>query len=285
MDNNNIYDGFTDNQGPSSADPSERRLTVYLSASGVKAYLRNTIDVTNGYRTLIDASWKCETKDLLRKIENCIYDHPEVLDDYECDVIIESDKVMWVPVAVAEDEEMRAIVYNSLYPNVEDSDIFEDLTGKDEEDAASLYTLCPGLSSFLQRTFPGAKISCQQTQLFSRFKGRVTDEPSIFADLRDGRMDILIFRGNEFLMGSTHRYADEQDAYYHILNCIRQCHLDEKKCEVYLSGDRQTRTVLLNDLRDELSYVRNTMLPRIDTPREMPTAALVCNVNHRLSTQ
>lgn len=282
MDQDKIYDGFTEPSAEYFADPSERRLTVYLSAWGVKAYLKNPYSATEGYRIIINTAWKCESNELLRHIENAVYDHPEVLDDYECDVIIESDKTLWLPGEVAEEDDVRCEIYSTVYP-CDDEDIFMDTVKLgDGEEASCLYTLCPGLPSFLQRTFPGARVSCQLTQLFHRFYTRVTDEPTLFVDLRSGRMDMLTFRGNEFLMGCTHRYADDQDAYYHIINCLRQCGLDERKCEVYLSGDREVRTKLVNDLRDELTYVRNTMLPRIDAPADMPTAALVCEVNRRI---
>ncbi|MCM1291259.1 MAG: DUF3822 family protein [Prevotella sp.] len=279
MDNDIIYDGFTSDNLP-SADPSERRLTICIGFGGIKAYLKNTVDVTAGYRTLIDASWKCDESELLRHIENTVYDHPEVLDDFECDIIIVSDKLLWIPSEIAEDEECRDKIFTDVF-NVDSENIFEDIIKETPEHISAVYYLCPGLPSFIRRTFPGARVSSQLTQLFHRFYGRVTDEPSVFVDLRHDRMDMLIFNGKEFLLGATHRYADEHDAYYHILNCIRQCSLDEKRCEVYLSGNRNIRALLLNDLRDELTYVRNTMLPRIDAPAEMPTAALVSEVNHK----
>ncbi|MBD5212836.1 MAG: DUF3822 family protein [Bacteroidales bacterium] len=282
MNRNAPSEDYSQDENIPGPDPSERRLTVYLSSTGVKAYLKHTLDATAGYATLIDANWKCDSNEVLRRIENCIYDNPQVLDDYECDVIIESDRALWVPAEIAEDEDAREAVYTSIFP-AEADDIFHDLMTESPESPAVLYTLCPGLPSFLRRTFPGARISSQFTPMYRRFASRLTDETALFADLREERMDILVFHGQNLLMGSTHRYADDQDAYYHILNCIRQCGLDEKKCEVYISGLKDVRRTLLNDLRDELPYVRNTMLPRIDSPKNMPTPALICATNIRKS--
>lgn len=280
MNNSDIYDGYTS----PGADPSERRLTVYLSSSGVKAYLKHTLDATAGYRTLIDSKWTCDPAEVLRHIENAVYDHPEVLDDYECDVLVESDKVMWVPAEIAEDDDIRNTVYTSLY-TADPDDIFTDYPDENDNGLASLYYLCPGLPAFLRRTFPGARVTSQQTQLYRRFKGRVSDDASAFADLRNGQMDVLIFNGQNLLMGATHPYSDENDASYHILNCLRQTDTDISKCEIYLSGDRETRTAIIADLRDESNYVRNAMLPRIDSPEGMPTAALICATARRTSDE
>lgn len=278
MNTSDIYDGYTS----PGADPSERRLTVCLSRHGVKAYLKHTLDAAAGYRTLIDTQWTCDPAEVLRRIENTVYDHPEVLDDYECDVIIESDRVMWVPAEIADDDEARETVFTAVYA-AEAEDIFTDIP--DDSGIASLYHLCPGLPAFLRRTFPGARVSSQQTQLYRRFKGRVSDEVSAFADLRRGQMDLLIFNGQNLLLGSTHPYSDENDAAYHLLNCIRQTGIDITKCEIYLSGDRETRAAMIADLRDESNYVRNAMLPRIDAPEGMSTAALICATTKRASDE
>lgn len=275
MSKTEIREEYIHEESIQSADPSEKRLTVYISSKGLKAYLKHTMDATAGYRTLIDTQWSVSSEELLRNIESCIYDHPEVLDDYECDVIIGADKILWVPEAVAMDEDARFEVFSAVYP-VDEEDIFFDITTPGKDAPSSLYFLCKGLPAFLRRTFPGARVTSHQTLLYRRFVSRNSEDPSLYADLRNGSMDVLVFRGKEFLLGAVHRYADDQDAFYHILNCLRQCGIDEKKCEVYLSGDRELRLTLLRDLREELPYVRNTMLPRVDSPKNMPTAALIC---------
>ena len=134
-------------------DIADWRLICVISARGMGAWLKHA-NPTQEIVTLFDEKWTCHNDTLLERIENTVYDHPQVLDDFSADIAIVAPKSIWVPTAmVADDEEESARLYNQIY-TAEECDIMSEAV----EDATSLFTLVPGLNAFLQRTFPGARL-------------------------------------------------------------------------------------------------------------------------------
>lgn len=254
------------------ADPALWRLTVYIGAGKLRAYLRNTADPTLPMKTLAAADWNCKPQEILQRIESAVYDNPSMLEDYSADIVIESDRTLWAPTEMVPDEDAVAENYNVVFPEAAEDDIFADFEGE----AVCLYHLCSGLGAFIRRTFPGSRVTSQMTQLYRRFRRRPTEKTALYADLRDELADILILDRGRLLQSSTHPARNMAEAQYHLLNCLCVSGVNLKETEIFLSGTRDLRAELIKELREELPLVRNTMLPRIDSPKEMPTAALIC---------
>lgn len=267
-------------RGPEFADPAMWRLTVYLGAGTVKAYLRNVSDPTVEVRRLAADSWdaaRLSDADILRHIENAVYDNPAMLDDYSADIIVESDRALWMPKEIADDEEAVAEKYRIVFPGADEDDIFSDFEG----DTVCAYHLVNGLAAFIRRTFPGARVSCQQTVLFRRFRLQPVESTAVYVDLRGAKEDIIILSDSRLVHASTHPANTMREAQYHILNCMAAADVDNTKSEVFISGDRLMRTDLIKALREGLPMVRNTMLPRLAGPEEMPTPVIVCSTFNR----
>lgn len=271
MDNNN---GNIDNSGRSVdyADPAMWRLTVWLGASSMRAWLRNIADPGAPVRVLASASWTPQHGETLRHIENAVYDNPAILDDYSADIIVESDRALWMPKEMADDEETAAELYKIVFPAVDEDDVFSDFEGE----TVCVYHLADGLGAFIRRTFPGARVTSQLTRLFRRFRLQPNESTAVYADLRGNKVDIIILKDATLLHASTHNARSTREAQYHILNCMRAAEVNSQKAEVFLSGEKEKRAELIKMLREGLPMVRNTMLPRFDMPSDMPTAAMLC---------
>lgn len=247
-------------------DAAYWRLTVYISDGEMSAYLKNEEDPTEPVATLFEERWNPSGEDLLRKIENVIYDHPQLLEDFSTDIVISTDKTLWVPSAIlaAEGEEY---LYNKVY-QAEEEDIFVDET----DDMACLYTLTPGLQTFLRRTLPGARTWCQQTVAVRRFRDRTADMPRIYIDLRKGEADYIGFDGRKMLFATTHPMRDKSEVIRQLFNLTEVFGIDSKECQVSISGPRDLKTEIVKRLREHLTYVMLTMLPSAVVKSEMPMA-------------
>lgn len=249
-------------------DIADWRLICHVSARGMNAYLKHN-NPTEDIVTLFDDKWNEDTDSLLRQIENCVYDHPQVLDDFSADVVITAPKSIWVPTElVADDEEEAAGLYAGIYP-AEESDVMSEQV----DDATCLYTLVPGLNAFLQRTFPGARIHSHLAVMAAKFRGRSADMPRIYIDIRDGEADFIAFNRSSFVMAATHKWQNTPDIQYHLFNIMNVFGFDPKDTQVSLSGIREVKSELVAELRKTLDYVMLTMMPGIGAKAGMSLPA------------
>lgn len=257
-------------------DVAEWKLICQISANGLCAYLKNS-NPTEEIKTLIETDWSCAPENLLAKIENTVYDHPQILDDFSSDIVIVAPRSIWVPAAeVEEDEERAAYLYNQVY-SAEEDDIMSETAG----DATCLYTLVPGLNAFLNRTFPGGRIHSHLAVMVTRFRERNSDLPRIYIDIRKGEADIIAFDRKKLLMAATHRWHELSDIQYHLYNIMDVYGLKPSEAEVSLSGLRDIKNELMRELRKKFSYVLLTMVPSLSSKTGMPLqAALLSGIRN-----
>lgn len=254
-------------------DTAEWRLVVYISESGMSAYLKSVENPLEPVSTLFETTWERDGSRLLDNIEKGVYDHPQLLDDFSTEIVICTPHALWVPADVAADPEEGAALYNKVY-NAEDEDIFSDTL----DGMVCLYTLVPGLRSFLLRTLSGARISCQQTVLLRRFMSRGADMPRVYIDIREGEADFTVLDDRRLLLSATHFWNDPMDIAYHLFNIMDVYGLDKGNTQVSISGERDTKAFLVKELRKHVSYVMLTMMPSAVSKAEMPLAAAMALV-------
>lgn len=248
-------------------DTAYWRLTVHISRTGMSAYLKNEEDPTEPVVTLFSDTWVRNDESLLRHIETVVYDHPQLLDDFSTDIVISTDRALWVPREMLDEPGSEYEIFNRIYRAEE-----EDISVDEFEDMACLYTLVPGLLPFIRRTLPGARTWCQQTVAVRRFIDRGADMPRVYVDIRPGETDIMAFDGRRLLMSATHPWRDRMEIAYHIFNTMSVCGLDPGASQVSLSGPRDVKNELMQILREHLKYVMLTMMPSAVARTEMPLA-------------
>lgn len=253
-------------------DPSDWRLVMVIGADGIEAYLRNVENPMDEVETLFSTEWPAEREGLLERIEGAVYDHPQLLDDFAADIAIKTPRALWAPeVVIDSDDDPGDSIFTTIYA-ANDEDIMRDYY----EDKVCLYTLAPGLQSFLQRTFPGARVRCHQTILVTRLQDRMVDMPRVYIDIRRNWADFVAFDGKKLLMSVTHEWRETEDIRYHLFNLLESYGLDPKGVHISLSGLRDEKTTLLKSLREDVAYVMMTLVPGIATKAGMSlTAALL----------
>lgn len=253
MNNSNTY------QAVRIGDVADWRLICEIGSRGMSAYLKH-VDPTQEIVTLFEEKWE-PGGDLLKKIENAVYDHPQVLDDFSADIVLVAPRSIWVPSEIVEDDDDRAAeLYNQVY-DASEADILTDAVG----DATCLYCLTPGLKGFLQRTFPGARVHSHLGVMTRRFRERIADMPRIYAEIREDEVDLLAFDGKKLLMAATHPWRDPNDIQYHIFNVINVYGLDPQELQLSLSGLKEVKAELMPQLRNTIAYVMHTMLPSLSS--------------------
>ena len=221
-------------------DTAEWRLLIWISSRGMSVYLQReweseeepgdeaTVhDKGENLVKLFSEQWAEEPEHLQDRIETAVYDHPQLLEDFSTELIISTNRFMWVPLSAIE-EEGEDELFNMVY-SAADDDIFIDQF----EDKACLYTLVPGLQGFLRRTLPGARTRCQ---LSVEVSGLNVDETGcgIYCDIRDGEADYVVFKDGAFFLGVTHSWRYPSEIAYHVLNIIESYDLgDDVKVGIY----------------------------------------------------
>ncbi len=270
-----MEDNLTTYKGVRIDDTAEWRLAVYITETGMSAYLKNTENPLEPVATLFEEQWQQDETALLRNIETAVYDHPQLLDDFSTEIVICSPRAMWVPEALAGDYEEQTNLYNKVY-KAEETDVLCDTVNG----MCCLYTLCPGLPAFLRRTLSGARVSCHLSVLARRFMSRGSEMPRVYADIRQGEVDFVVLDDRQMLLASTQRWHDRMDIAYHVFNMMDVYGLNPANTQVSLSGESEIKQSLVKTLREQISYVMLTMMPSAVSKTDMPLAAAVALVKN-----
>lgn len=254
-------------------DSDDWHLTVFLSRRQLLACLTHTSDPTVAARCVFDVSIEADPDSLLETIENTVYSNPEVLDDYSADIVIAADDTLWMPLALADDPDMLERCYLDVYRHADADDLFTETEPDAGLCAVSRFT--PGLKAFLERTFPGARISSREMALLRKFRCFPGGGPRVYVHLEQGEAVTLTFDGKQLLCASTLPATTPADALYAALLPIEAYGLDRSKTEVFLSGDKELRRDAIALMREYLGCVMHTMLPA-GLDKGLPLAAAIC---------
>lgn len=251
------------------ADTGQWRLIIYISRQKMAAFLKHAIDKEKPIMELFRQDWHTlENNDILKSIENAVYDHPSLLDDYATDIILDTQCVTFAPSELIEDkEDFELEIFEALYP-ANKGEVLSDSSS----DLTCLFSFCEGLESFISRTLPGARIRNNLAILIDHFKNKGGDAPRVYIDIRNGLCDIIAFEGKKLLAASLREWKAEDDIAYMIFHLLQTYNLSPEKSEIYLSGLPETRLSLTDKLRNFCSYVVKTTLPEIIEEYSLPPA-------------
>lgn len=251
-------------------DTAEWRMVIYLSSSGMSAYLKNLVNPLEPVVALFEENWQDDDRELLSRIESAVYDHPQLLDDFSTEIVVCSSRSLWIPDEYAGDYDEQARLYNIVYKAEE-----EDIMSDSFDGMTCLFTLAPGLPAFLRRTLSGARVSSHLGVLVKRFRTRGADMPRLYVDIREKEVDFVGLDDRKLLIASTQEWRDPNDIAYHIFNIMDVYGLDPGNTQVSLSGLRDIKQGLVKTLREQISFVMLTMMPSAVQKRDMPITAAI----------
>lgn len=211
------------------ADTGQWRLIVKIFRTGMSAHLENTLHPQYPPQMLFQTDWEKDEETLLSHIENAVYDHPRVLDDFSAKIIVFDPNTLFIPTPFMEESEgMEEICYTTVY-DVRPEDVMTDTFG----DLTAVYSPAKGLKGFLNRTFPGAMVECNlMNQIRSRIRER--EGARMYVTPRLLESDFILFDGEELQSASTHPVEKHSDTVYHALNILDVYGIKPEEVEVIL---------------------------------------------------
>ena len=245
-------------------DTGQWHLAVDISKHGFGAWLLPDASIGRPARVLIRQSWHPSEEGLLARIEDAVYDNPTVLDDYSADIIVESDRQLWLPSELYPSDDDCAEAYVSIYGG-DILDVMVNDLGKEK----CAFMLTPGLKSFMLRSFPGARIWSQQSLLKET---AVTPHDSFRAlvDIRQSSFDVILLCRGELQCASTHLWKTQTDIAYVVLNILQTYGAFSSDTEIVFTGLREPRQNLGQTLQP---YFKTISQKNHDLDgKEIPTA-------------
>lgn len=251
-------------------DTAVWRLVIFISERGMSAYLKNLENPLENIITLFEEKWDWDDTSLLSRIEDCVYNHPQLLDDFATEIIICSPRTLWLPDATCHDQDDVFSQYDIVYPG-DEADVFED----EREGMICAYSIVSGLQSFLRRTLPGAKISSHQGILVSKFIGQSNEMPVLYVDIRREDADYILIDDNKLLLSATHQWHNMMDIGYMAMNILDIYGINPKAAQVSLSGETADKQELVKLMREQITYVMFTLVPTAVSKVDMPISAAI----------
>lgn len=197
------------------ADTGQWRLLLEIGVTGLRAFLENTVHPEIEAQPLCEAKWDLNKDKLRENIEEAVYGNPRLLDDFATRIILYDPRTLFIPTVIAEESAgAEEEIYKKVY-TADDADIMTDR----DKDITAAWCLAPGIKSFLMRTFPGARITCNLMDLVRNLR-KANEGVSIYAKAREGEVDLVMLDGSDLISASTHEWNHTDDIAYQVVNLL-----------------------------------------------------------------
>ena len=197
--------------------------------------------------------------DFLRSLENCIYDNPLFLLDYNRVVMsFTSQHFMLVPGSMSDDSAIDA--FNALFGSVQ-GDILVDTLPRCG--VKIVFELPAGVLRFINRTFESATIHHHLWALCEHFAAKCANAGVCreYVYLHDGTADVCIFSHGKLNLANSYVCHSVDDAAFFTLNAWKCFGLSVDADELQMLGDRTMRDALAPVLRNYITYVMPAIFP------------------------
>lgn len=244
------------------ASPQMWRLALLISPEGMDIAAMSLIEDNSLIYKHI--SLPSDAPSRLRAIEDTIYENPLLLSDFrKVDILVRTRRFMVIPSEITEPDVQERIMAE-LWPDSGDYSIFVDtalvLPGNRDNIA---FAVDKTEASFLQRTFPNARISHSITPMVRYFAGnsRLGCAGRMYVCLRQQEIDIIAYTSGGLRMAVTTTIASADDALYYLMAALHTCDLSPADVEIMLCGDNALRQKLTPMLRKFVGYVMPVVIP------------------------
>lgn len=188
------------------ADTGQWRLLLNISEDGLEAFLENTIHPEIEPQEMCRVTWNPDREKLYKNIEEAVYNNPRLLDDFATRIILYDRRTLLVPKDIAEES---AGAEEELYQKVYEAE-GEDIMTDFHKGVSAVWSPGPGVKSFLYRTFPGARITCNLLEKWREQSGRneAEEKPGalrLYKEVRDKEVDFILMKDGALLSASTHQ--------------------------------------------------------------------------------
>ena len=208
------------------ADTGQWRLLLKIRHTGLEGYLENTLHPELEPQPLCEAKWEINKDKLRQNIEDAVYNNPRLLDDFATRIEMFDMRTLFIPTAVADE---AAGAEEELYQKVYAADAHDIMSDRDR-DITAAWSLAPGVKSFLMRTFPGARITCNLMEKVRQLRKKAEGK-TLYAMARPEEVDLIFLDGKDLISASTHEWHSADDIAYLVVNLseVYGCKLGEVK--------------------------------------------------------
>lgn len=213
------------------ADTGQWKLILKIGCRGLEALLENTVHPEIESQPLCKASWPQNKDQLKKNIEEAVYSNPRLLDDFATNIILFDPRTLFIPTEIAEE---RAGAEEEIYQKVyaaEPSDIMTDF----DRDITAAWALAPGVKSFLMRTFPGARITCNLMDKVRNLR-KNNEELWLWTFARSEEVDVIMLDSKKLISASTHEWTHPDDIAFLTFNLLDVYGYKIKDCKIQISG-------------------------------------------------
>ena len=244
------------------ASPQMWRMALLLSPEGMDVAITSLIEDNSLIYKHIPLPSDASSR--LRVIEETIYENPLLLSDFrKVDILVRTRRFLVIPSEITEPEVQEKIM-TEFWPDIQDFTIFTDSALVLPGDRDSIVFAMDGAeASFLQRTFPTARISHALTPMVRYFAGnsRLGCSGKMYVCLRQQEIDIIAYTSGGLQMAVTTSVASADDALYYVMAALHTCKLSPSDVEIMLCGDNALRQTLTPMLRKFVGYVMPVVIP------------------------
>lgn len=241
-------------------DFSDHTVWRLLLTVGMKDMRATFLDTKTGRLVPYSSrTWQCDDADVLKNIEDAVYEDPMLLDDYDVSIFIRPKVTLFVPPQEYAGRDDRIAEALSLVDGSENKDIWSEPIGE----ALALYSTPGGVKGFLSRSFLTEDVHhalCPVVEEFTR-KAAMAGGERMWVSLEENRLDVAAFREGRLLMANTWDFSHPADAAYYILYAWKTLEFSPSEAELSISGCKPVRDEIMPILRNYLTYVRLTMFP------------------------
>lgn len=243
-------------QKPDYSDHSVWRLLLTVGMRGVEAVFHNVkTQVCVPYLT---REWECADPDVLKHVEDTVYDDPLLPDDYDTSIFVRPRATLLVPPDMTDAEDVGSLDrVLSVLDGAERKDIWCEPAGE----AMVLYSTPAGVRGFLGRTFLTEDVHHAIVPLVSRFTPKASAEggEKMWVHLHPAGVDMVAFRDGRLLHAGCWTCLPGMDAVYYVLFAWRSLEFDPSRGELMVSGKEELRREVMTTLRRHINYVSLTV--------------------------
>lgn len=205
------------------ADTGQWRLVIYVSTSGMGAVLRHASDLSRPAVRLFDDRWpRCEGRALLERIENCVYEHPAILDDYATEIVVETQRITWVPTEVLDSGDFpEERIFEALFPG-------EEVMTDRGDTVSALFSLADGFDSFMARTIPGSRMRCHLAVLEAGLRKRIGYMAGLRIYILRGtdKVTLFLYDGDRLVAATEHPMVSDEDVVRRLEELRQEWHFE-----------------------------------------------------------
>lgn len=206
--------------------------------------------------------WHCEPVDALSRLEDEVYEHPELFEDVRMSLLLIPSLYTIAPESLVSSDGSSAIEkILDEFDLSENKECFCEKLG-DTDNNLLLFSLPSGMRGFLQRCFPTDNVSSALLPYIKNYLPVASSDKGdrMWVDITETSADVVAFRNGRLLLANTWHWKSETDLAYYLLYAWTTLELDKEAGHLYVSGVNDIRQKVITLLRKYINYVASATL-------------------------